>query len=68
MAEPALSAKTFDKTWPYFPEILTLDESRWAAARDWLFKRGVIKKQMSLDTLFTNRFVPAPQGDRRVVF
>jgi len=68
MADPALSAKTFDKTWPYFPEILTQDESRWAAARDWLFKRGVIKKQMPLDKLFTNRFVAASRGDRHVVF
>src|SRR5256886_4169787 len=63
MADPILSAKTFDKTWPYFPEILTQDESRWAAARDWLFKRGVIKKHMPLDKLFTNRFVAASRGE-----
>src|SRR5881396_936386 len=68
IADPALSAKTFNKTWAYFPEILTQDESRWAAARDWLFKRGVIKKQMPLDKLFTNRFVAASRGDRHVVF
>ena len=68
MADPALSAKTFDKTWPYFPELLTQDESRWAAARDWLLKRGVIKEQMPLDTLFTNRFVAPPRGNRHVVF
>ncbi len=59
MADPALSAKTFDKTWPYFPEILTQDERRWAAVRDWLYKRGVIKKPMPLEKLFTNRFVAA---------
>jgi putative hydroxymethylpyrimidine transport system substrate-binding protein len=58
LADPALSAKTFDKTWPYFPEILTQDESRWAAARDWLFTRGVIKKQMPLEALYTNAFLP----------
>jgi putative hydroxymethylpyrimidine transport system substrate-binding protein len=58
LADPALSAKTFDKTWPYFPEILTQDEGRWTAVRDWLYKRGVIKKQMPLEKLFTNRFVP----------
>src|SRR2546430_5638018 len=68
IADPALSAKTFDKTWAYFPELLTQDESRWAAARDWLFKRGVIKKQMPLDKLFTNRFVAAPRGGSQVVF
>ncbi len=58
MADPALSAKTFDKTWPYFPEILTQDERRWAAVRDWLLTRGVIKKPIPLEKLFTNRFVP----------
>jgi putative hydroxymethylpyrimidine transport system substrate-binding protein len=58
LADPTLSAKTFDKTWPYFPEILTQDEHRWAAVRDWLHKRGVVKKQIPLEKLFTNRFVP----------
>jgi putative hydroxymethylpyrimidine transport system substrate-binding protein len=58
MADPALSAKTFDKTWPYFPETLTQDPKRWESARDWLLKRGVIKKSVPLEKLFTNRFVP----------
>lgn len=58
MADPALSAKTFDKTWPYFPETLAQDPARWQAVHDWLLKRGVIKKAISLEKLFTNRFVP----------
>lgn len=68
MADPALSAKTFDKTWPYFPEMLRQDEGRWAAVRDWLLKRGVIKKAMPLDKLFTNRFAVPAKGDMHVVF
>jgi putative hydroxymethylpyrimidine transport system substrate-binding protein len=57
MADPALAAKTFDKTWPYFPETLTQDPKRWKSVMDWLLKRGVIKKSMPLEKLFTNRFV-----------
>lgn len=57
MADPALSAKTFDKTWPYFPETLTQDPKRWKSVVDWLLKRGVIKKPVPLEKLFTNRFV-----------
>ena len=57
MADPALSAKTFDKTWPYFPETLTQDPKRWKSVMDWLLKRGVIKKPVPLEKLFTNRFV-----------
>ncbi len=68
MADPVLSAKTFDKTWPFFPEMLKQDEDRWTKVRDWLLKRGVIKKAMPLDKLFTNRFAVPAKGDMHVVF
>jgi putative hydroxymethylpyrimidine transport system substrate-binding protein len=58
MADPALSAKTFDKTRPYFPETLAQEPMRWQSVRDWLLKRQVIKKPIPITTLFTNRFVP----------
>ena len=60
MADPALSAKTFDKTWPYFPETLAQDPARWKSVMGWLLTRGVIKKAVPLEKLFTNRFVPKP--------
>ena len=60
MADPALSAKTFDKTWPYFPETLVQDPARWKSVMEWLLKRGVIRKLIPLEKLFTNRFVPKP--------
>lgn len=58
MADPALSAKTFEATRPYFPKRLRQDAGRWRAVRDWLYGRGVIKNKMPLETLFTNAFVP----------
>lgn len=60
LGDPALSAKTFDKTLPYFPETLTQDPARWQAVHDWLLKRGAIRKPIPLEKLFTNRFVPKP--------
>lgn len=58
LADPALSAKTFHATLPYFPTTLHQQPARWKAVRDWLHGRGVIRAKMSLDRLFTNRFVP----------
>jgi putative hydroxymethylpyrimidine transport system substrate-binding protein len=58
MADPSLSAKTFDATLPYFPETLRQERARWKAVRDWLHSRGVIDKKTPLETLFTNAFVP----------
>jgi putative hydroxymethylpyrimidine transport system substrate-binding protein len=58
MADPALSAKTFEATRPYFPKQLRQDMGRWRAVRDWLYGRGVIKNKLPLKTLFTNAFVP----------
>jgi putative hydroxymethylpyrimidine transport system substrate-binding protein len=58
MADPALSARTFDATLPYLPERLMQDESRWQAAHDWLLRRGAIGKAVPAEKLFTNRFVP----------
>jgi len=43
---------------PYFSETLKQEAGRWKTVRDWLYARGVIKKQMPLNTLFTNAFVP----------
>lgn len=58
MADPTLSSRTFHATLPYFPENLRQDPERWKAVRDWLHSRGVIKTRMSLQSLFTNAFVP----------
>ncbi len=58
LADPALSARTFDATLPYIPETLQQEEARWKSVRDWLHDRGVIGKKMALETLFTNNFVP----------
>jgi putative hydroxymethylpyrimidine transport system substrate-binding protein len=58
MADPTLSAKTFEATQPYFPRDLRQDPARWRAVRDWLYARGVIKQKMPLEKLFTNAFVP----------
>jgi len=58
MADPDLSAKTFRATLPYFPKSLRQDRSRWKAVHDWLHKRGVIKRKIPLQHLFTNKFVP----------
>lgn len=58
MADPTLSAKAFHATLPYFPETLKQEADRWKTVRDWLYSRSVIKKQMPLNTLFTNAFVP----------
>jgi putative hydroxymethylpyrimidine transport system substrate-binding protein len=58
MADPTLSAKTFDATRPYFPETLKQDPDRWRAVHDWLLTRKVIGTRMSLDKLFTNAYLP----------
>jgi putative hydroxymethylpyrimidine transport system substrate-binding protein len=58
MADPALSAKTFHATLPYFPETLGQDAGRWKAVRDWLHRRGVIRTRLPLSDLFTNACVP----------
>ena len=58
MADPLLSSRTFNATRPYFPTSLRQEASRWEAVRDWLFDRGVIKKKMPLEALYTNAFVP----------
>ena len=58
MADPSLSARTFDATLPYFPKTLQQEADRWKAVRDWLFGRGVIKNKMPLEDLYTNAFVP----------
>lgn len=58
MADPSLSARTFDATLPYFPEGLQQEEARWKSVRDWLHDRGVIGKKMALESLFTNNFLP----------
>jgi len=58
MADPSLSARTFDATLPYFPITLQQEADRWKAVRDWLFGRGVIKNKMPLEVLYTNAFVP----------
>lgn len=58
MADPSLSARTFDATLPYFPEGLQQEEARWKSVRDWLHSRGVIGKKMALESLFTNNFLP----------
>jgi putative hydroxymethylpyrimidine transport system substrate-binding protein len=58
MADPALSAKTFKATLPYFPKTLRQEASRWKSVRDWLHDRGVIKTKLPLGALFTNRFIP----------
>jgi putative hydroxymethylpyrimidine transport system substrate-binding protein len=58
MADPALSARTFHATLPYFPKTLRQEPDRWKAVRDWLHARGVIKKIMPLGSLFTNTFLP----------
>lgn len=58
MADPVLSAKTFDATLPFFPKDPKQDGARWKAVRDWLHDRRVIKTRLPLETLFTNEFVP----------
>lgn len=58
VADPALSAKAFDKTWPYFPESLAQDPARWQAVHDWLLARGALARPIPLEQFFTNRFVP----------
>jgi len=58
LADPSLSARTFDATLPYFPITLQQEADRWKAVRDWLFGRGVIKNKMPLEVLYTNAFVP----------
>lgn len=57
-ADPALSAKTFQATLPYFPKTLRQEAARWKAVQDWLYGRGVIKRKIPLQHLFTNKFVP----------
>ena len=57
-ADPALSAKTFDATLPYFPDTLKQDPARWRSVQDWLHARKVIKKKLPLEKLFTNAFLP----------
>ena len=64
MADPALSAKTFHATLPYFPETLRQDPLRWKAVRDWLHRRGVIRTRLPLSDLFSNAHVPAVNRDR----
>ncbi len=58
MADSDLSARTFRATLPYFPKSLWQDGSRWKAVHDWLHKRGVIKRKIPFQHLFTNKFVP----------
>ncbi len=58
MADPDLSARTFKATLPYFPKDLRQEPARWRAVRDWLHARGVIKRTLPVDRLFTNKFVP----------
>lgn len=58
LADPLLSARTFNATRPYFPTSLRQEAERWEAVRDWLFDRGVIKKKMPLEKLYSNAFVP----------
>jgi putative hydroxymethylpyrimidine transport system substrate-binding protein len=58
LADPSLSARTFDATLPYFPITLQQEADRWKAVRDWLFGRGVIKNKMPLEDLYTNQFAP----------
>jgi putative hydroxymethylpyrimidine transport system substrate-binding protein len=64
MADPALSAKTFHATLPYFPETLRQDAGRWKAVRDWLHRRGVIRTRMPLSDVFSNAYVPRSERDR----
>jgi putative hydroxymethylpyrimidine transport system substrate-binding protein len=58
MSDPALSARTFHATLPYFPKTLRQEPDRWKSVRDWLHARGVIMKIMPLGSLFTNTFLP----------
>lgn len=58
LADPTLTAKTFHATRPYFPDDLRQDEARWRQVRDWLHRRGVLRKKPPLETLFTNAFLP----------
>src|SRR5437867_4008941 len=58
MADPILSARTFGATLPFFPRELRQEPARWKAVHDWLYSRGVIKKKLPLNDLFTNAFVP----------
>lgn len=58
MADPTLSARTFHATLPFFPATPFQEADRWEAVRDWLHNRGVIKKRMSVTSLFTNAFLP----------
>jgi hypothetical protein len=58
MADPTLSARTFQETLPYFPESLGQDADRWNNVHDWLLSRGVIKKKLPVKQLFTNAFAP----------
>jgi len=60
MADATLSARTFHETLAFFPMSPRQESERWEAARDWLHDRGVIKKKVSVASLFTNAFVPAP--------
>ncbi|WP_447977425.1 ABC transporter substrate-binding protein [Candidatus Nitrospira bockiana] len=58
LADPALSAKTFQATLPYLPETLDQDADRWQRVQDWLIARGVISRPIPLHRLFTNACVP----------
>src|SRR3989449_846275 len=58
IADPALPARTFGATLPFFPRELRQEPARWKAVHDWLHTRGVIKKKLPLKDLFTNAFVP----------
>jgi putative hydroxymethylpyrimidine transport system substrate-binding protein len=60
VADPALSARTFQATLPYFPRTLRQEPGRWKSVRDWLHGRGVIGKPVPLTKLFTNAFLPRP--------
>jgi len=58
MADQDLSSRTFRATLPHFPKSLRQEATRWKAVHDWLHKRGVIKRKIPLQHLFTNKFVP----------
>ena len=59
MADATLSARTFHATLPYFPTTPAQVRDRWESVLDWLHGRGVIKKRMTVTSLFTNAFMPA---------
>jgi putative hydroxymethylpyrimidine transport system substrate-binding protein len=60
IADPALSARTFQATLPYLPHTLRQEPARWKAVHDWLRGRGVIERAIPLSRLFTNAFLPRP--------